>query len=328
MSNICLVTGANGHLGNNLVRTLLSKGETVLAGVRNTEMHEPFQGLDCKLVYTEMTDQDAMLTALHGVNVLYHVAAVFKHWAKNPETDIVQKNIQGTETVLRAAALTGVKKVIYVSSVAAVGHNGQALNEQHWNAESDNAYYRSKIMSERRAWELAEELNLNMVSVLPSAMIGPNAENLTDTMSFLESIRRKELPFDPNFIFNFVDVRDVAEGMFQAYKKGIAGERYILANSGASSLREIVDAVNKDNRSLSVPKKASRWMLHVIAWFAEIGAKFTGVPAALIKSQIDLFYGVRQEYDISKARTELAYEPRSPADALSDALEYLDSRAA
>ena len=244
MSNLCLVTGANGHLGNNLVRELLERGETVRAGVRDVHHVEMFKGLDCEIVYTEMQDKKAMLKALKGVDVLYHVAAVFKHWAKNLETEIIRPNVTGTEIVLEAAAEAKVKKIVYVSSVAAVGHNGEPLNESSWNNELSNAYYRSKIESEKRAWELAEKYNLWMVSILPSAMIGPFANRLTDTMQFLDTIRKNELPINPNFFFNFVDVRDVAKGVYTSSIEGESGNRYILANNNSSSLSEIFQ-VNK-----------------------------------------------------------------------------------
>ena len=87
-----LVTGANGHLGNNLVRELLNAGEKVRASVRDTNNVDMFTGLDCDIVYTEMQDKKAMLKALNGVDVLYHVAAVFKHWVKDPEAEIVKQN--------------------------------------------------------------------------------------------------------------------------------------------------------------------------------------------------------------------------------------------
>jgi dihydroflavonol-4-reductase len=327
MDNISLVTGANGHLGNNLVRTLIAKGETVRAGVRNLEDTKMFDGLDCELIYTEMTDAQSMRQALEGVDVLYHVAAVFKHWAKNPQEDIITPNVFGTEVVLEAARQSGVQKIIYVSSVAAVGHDGSKLNETHWNTEKNNAYYRSKILSEQKAWHLAKKYQLPMVSVLPSAMIGPNIDRLTDTMSFLESIRKQALPIDPNFLFNFVDVEDVAEGLYLAAQKGTPGERYILANEEASSVSDIVNVARTFNKHHESPKKIPKWLLYCFASLEELKAKLFTKQAGLIRSQVDLFYGVAQEYDISKSRLELGYRPRPPADAIFRTLAYLENRA-
>ena len=124
MSKLCLVTGANGHLGNTLVRALLARGDKVRAGVRNLDNRTPFEGLACELVYAELQDKTAMRKALEGVDVLYQVAAVFRHWARDPYEEIILPNINGTRLLLEAAAEAGVRRIVYVSSVAAVGHNG------------------------------------------------------------------------------------------------------------------------------------------------------------------------------------------------------------
>lgn len=328
---LCLVTGANGHLGNTLVRALLARGQRVRAGVRDTRDRTAFAGLDCELVYAELQNKQALVQALRGVEVLYQVAAVFRHWARDPQAEIVTPNVEGTRNALEAAAEAGVKRVVYVSSVAAVGHDGRPLDETHWNDEQDNAYYRSKIMSEQMAWEVAQRLGLELVVVLPAAMVGPNAQRLTDTMGFLDSVLRRQVPLDPGFHFNFVDVRDVAEGLIQAAEKGRAGERYILANQHSSPLQTLVEAANavaanELTPGYRLPRPAPRWLLLTLAWLQERWAQLTGQPAQLLVSQVRLFHGVRQEYSIAKARVELGYRPRPPEQALREAFAFLQQR--
>jgi dihydroflavonol-4-reductase len=326
MGHLSLVTGANGHLGNNLVRALLAQGHRVRAGVRNLANTQPFEGLGCELVYAELEDKAAMLEALRGVDVLYQVAAVFKHWSLDPEADIVRPNVEGTRIVLEAAAQAGVKRVVYVSSVAAVGHSAQALNETSWNQDLSNPYYRSKILAEQQAWQVAQAHDLWMVAVLPSAMIGPNAQRLTDTMTFIETIYKKAVPLEPNFHFNFVDVRDVADACIAAAHQGVAGQRYILANQHCSSFSAIVAAANSVAPGYRVPPQAPKWLLLGIAWCNEILARRSGKPARLTLSQVRTFYGVKQEYDTSKAYEHLAYRPKSPTAALQDTFAYLQRR--
>ncbi|WP_095131766.1 NAD-dependent epimerase/dehydratase family protein [Pseudomonas sp. Irchel s3h14] len=326
MSQLCLVTGANGHLGNTLVRALLDQGYRVRAGVRDVNDSAAFEGLDCERVYAELLDEAAMLEALNGVDVLFQVAAVFKHWARHPHAEIIEPNVEGTRRVLQAAAKARVKRVVYVSSVAAIGQNGQALDEEHWNDEEENAYYASKILSEQMAWRTAQALNLWMVSVLPSAMIGPNAAKLTDTMRFVDSVRRRQMPLDPGFHFNFVDVRDVALGMILAVEKGRSGQRYILANERSSSLAEIIDAANVVSPGYRPPPPTPKWLLVAVAWVQERWAGLTGRPAQLLLSQVRMFHGVKQEYAITKARTELGFCPRAPQVALQSAFIYLGQR--
>ena len=328
MSQLCLVTGANGHLGNTLVRALLAQGYRVRAGVRDLNHHAPFAGLDCERVYAELLDEASLLKAMAGVDTLFQVAAVFRHWARDPRRDIVEPNVQGTRRVLQAAAQAGVKRVVYVSSVAAVGHDGSPLDETQWNQESANAYYRSKILAEQMAWHTANALGLWMVAVLPAAMVGPNAGRLTDTLAFLQSIRQRKVALDPGFHFNFVDVRDVADGMIRAAIQGRPGERYILANRQSSSLGEVIAALNTVSPGYRQPPKAPRWLLLAAAWLQELWARLTGRPAQLLRSQVRLFYNVRQEYSIAKAITELGFTPRPPKQALAQAFAYLERQPA
>lgn len=326
MNALSMVTGANGHLGNTLVRALLARGQHVRAGVRDPDRCTALGGLDCQRVRAELLDPESLRRALQGVDVLYQVAAVFKHWAKDPHAEIVEVNVQGTRNVLRAAAEAGVRRVVYVSSVAAVGHNGQRLDESSWNTDQQNPYYRSKVLSERAAWETAQAYDLPMVAVLPSAIIGPNATRLTDTMGFLAAVLARKVALDPNFYFNFVDVRDVADGLIRAAEKGQPGQRYILANQRPSSLSEVIEALNTLSPGYRVPRRAPKALLLLIAWLQEQRALFTAQPAELMISQVQMFYGVRQAYCIDKATNELGYQPRSPHDALKQAFAYLLAR--
>lgn len=326
MHTLSMVTGANGHLGNTLVRALLDRGQRVRAGVRDPDRSAALSGLDCEVVRAELLGPDSLRRALHGVDVLYQVAAVFKHWASDPQAEIVDVNVQGTRNVLRAAAEAGVRRVVYVSSVAAVGHNGQRLTENDWNTDQQNPYYRSKILSERAAWASAQAYDLPMVAVLPSAIIGPHATRLTDTMGFLAAVLARKLVLDPNFHFNFVDVRDVADGMIRAAENGRLGERYILANQQASSLAEVIEALDTLCPGYRLPRRAPKTLLLLIAWLQEQRARYTGPPAELLRSQVQMFYGVRQVYCIDKAVHELGYQPRSPQNALTQAFEYLLAR--
>ncbi|MFQ3172388.1 MAG: dihydroflavonol-4-reductase [Oleispira sp.] len=326
MGNVCLVTGANGHLGNNLVRALLDKKWTVRAGVRNLENTQPFVGLDCELVYAELQDKEAMVNALKGVDVLFQVAAVFKHWAKDPEAEIVSANVNGTRIVLEAAAKAGVKKVVYVSSVAAIGHNGESLDESQWNTDMSNPYYRSKILSEQQAWKTAKELGLSMVSLLPSAMIGPNAHALTDTMEFIEMVRTRQIPMNPNFHFNFIDVRDVAVAAISAAIEGKEGERYIVANKKSSEFKSIIAAANFVKPGYKTPPTAPKWLLLCIAYLSESVSRITGKRASMTVSQVNLFYGVKQEYNTSKSLNALNFAPRTPEQSLKEVFSYLAKR--
>ncbi|KAF5308744.1 hypothetical protein FQR65_LT17986 [Abscondita terminalis] len=113
--NLALVSGANGHLGNNLVRLLLKKGIPVRASVRNIKNKKPFKGLNCEVVQADITDKASFVKALQGVETFYAVGASFKLWAKNPEKEIYDVNIEGTRNTIEAAVEAGVKHIVYHS---------------------------------------------------------------------------------------------------------------------------------------------------------------------------------------------------------------------
>lgn len=117
---LAMVSRANGHLGNNLVRFLIGKGIPVRASVRNLHNKAPFAGLDCEVVLADITDKASFVKALQGVETFYEVGASFKLWAKDPKKEIYDVNMTGTKNTIEAAAEAGVKRIVYVSSIAAL----------------------------------------------------------------------------------------------------------------------------------------------------------------------------------------------------------------
>lgn len=323
-ARVALVTGANGHLGNNLVRALLTRGFRVRAGVRNPENKRVLSGLECEVVHADLLDRDSLLKALEGVDILYQVAAVFKFWVKKPEQEIMKPNVKGTRFILEAAAQQKVKKTVYVSSIAALDHSKIPMDESTWNPDKSNPYYYSKRRAEEIAWEVARERDLWMVSVLPSTIIGPNCFRLTPSMAVLQDALKNKLYADVNFHFNWVDVRDVAEGCIRAEEKGRNGERYCLANHPPVSLTRVVELAKQVNPRVRRPFiKPSKQTLLFLAGMMEKISKITGKPPQLTRQQVEMYWGVRQEVDFSKAKSELGYDPREPEQAILQALHYL-----
>jgi dihydroflavonol-4-reductase len=327
MAELSLVTGANGHLGNTLVRMPLERGERVRAGVRNPVDAGPLAGLGSEVVRLDLIDKGSLSEALAGVETLYQVAAVFRHWARDPEQDIIRPNLEGTRNVLEAAAKAGVGRVVYVSSLAALDRNspyrGGPIDEGSWSAHHyGNPYVRSKTASEKLAWESG----LSVVSVLPSAIIGPNCFRLTPSMGVLDSVVRGSLPVDVGFRFNFVDVRDVAEGMIAAAERGRAGERYILAGDESMDIPRMIEIAREFSSGLRIPPRVPRLVLMAAASAMEIGGRLAGREPAFLRSQVQLYYGVEQEFVTDKARRELGYAPRSSEEVVRECFAYLIER--
>ncbi len=333
MAKQILVTGANGHLGNNVVRALLDQGDAnVRASVRNPQKKEPFVGLDCEVVAADLMDKDSLRRALQGMDTLYQVAAVFKHWARNPQRDIINPTVQGTRNIMKAATEAGVQRVIYVSSSVTLDPHLMEtqgyLDESGWRTNfHNNPYYQAKVESEQVAWKLARQLDIEMVSVLPAAMIGPNAYNLTATMNYMQTVLRQDVPIDVNFYFNWVDVRDVADGMIAADKKGKNGERYILSGDESGyGTRELIEIAREVKPDIRMPRLIPQSVLYTMAAFSEFGAQVTGRDPLILRSQVELYYGNNERIRSAKAKQELGYTPRPSREAIREAFIYLQQR--
>ncbi|WP_442587227.1 NAD-dependent epimerase/dehydratase family protein [Pedobacter sp. AW31-3R] len=325
--NLALVSGANGHLGNNLVRFLIGKGIPVRATVRDINNKTPFAGLDCEVVQADITNKATFVKALQGVETFYAVGASFRLWAKNPKKEIYDVNIQGTKNTIEAAAEAGVKRIVYVSSIAALDYTILPAKESNgYNPDRRDMYYNSKNDGEILAFQLAKELGIELVAVMPAAMIGAEAFlPLNVSYNVLKLILNKQIPMDTKITLNWIDVKDVAEGCYQAAQHGRAGERYILANEKCMTITDTIKLARKlyPDLNLKVPSTVPQFMLYSLAWIMESSAKITGNPPLLTTKDIAMFSGLQQDFDLSKSRTELNFQPKPPELALTAAFAYL-----
>ncbi|WP_184542039.1 NAD-dependent epimerase/dehydratase family protein [Mucilaginibacter sp. FT3.2] len=324
---LSLVNGANGHLGNNLLRLLISKGIHVRAAVRNMNNTEPFAGLNCEVVQSDITDKQSLIKALQGVETFYAVGAAFKLWAKDPQKEIYDVNIRGTKNMIEAAAEAGVKRIVYVSSIAALNYSNIPVRESYgYNPDRRDMYYNSKNDGEKLAFELAKKHNIELVAVLPSAMIGSEAfAPLNVSYNIIKLILQKEIPVETKIALNWVDVKDVAEGCYLAATKGVNGERYILANEKCTSIKDTTKIAQQlfPGLKIKLPVAVPKPILFVIAWLMELGSKINGKAPLLSPKDIAMFSGLQQDFDISKARNELGFNPKNPDMAVKEAMVYL-----
>lgn len=331
MKKVSLITGANGHLGNNLVRELLKRGENVRASVRDLNDKEPFEGLDCEVVYADLMDKDSLRKALDGVDTLYQVAAVFKHWAQNPEKEIIIPNIEGTQNIMEAAKEANVRKIVYVSSVAALSldktNSKGKIDETTWLEDSHgNAYFDSKARSEKRAWELSEKYDLDMVSVLPGAMIGGEFLKKTTTMIGFDSILLGKMKINYVSEMTPIDVADVIEGMIAAAEKGVKGTRYILANEEPVISDDILELAKKFVPDLEIPQKYTKAQLLNLADKLEAEAKASNTQPLLLRSQVELYYGgIDRNYDLTTSKRDLNFNPKAGIKALEEYYERVST---
>ncbi|MCE7040377.1 NAD-dependent epimerase/dehydratase family protein [Dyadobacter sp. CY312] len=325
--NLVLVSGANGHLGNNLVRLLIKKGFQVRATVRNFKNKDCFKDLDCEVVQADITDKASFVKALQGVETFYAVGAAFKLWAKDPKKEIYDVNMDGTRNTIEAAVEAGVKRIVYVSSIAALDYTNLPTKESNgYNSDRRDMYYNSKNDGEKLAFQRAKELGIELVSVMPGAMIGSEAFlPLNVSYGVLQLILNKQIPMDTKITLNWVDVKDVAEGCYLAAQKGRPGERYILANEKCMTITDTTKLAQKlyPELKLKVPGSVPKFVLYAIAGFMEFSAKLSGKPPVITTKDIAMFSGLQQDFDISKSRNELGFNPKKPEQAVKEALAYL-----
>ena len=324
---LVLVSGANGHLGNNLVRLLIEKGIPVRASVRNIKSKECFKDLNCEVVQADITDKASFKRALQDVDTFFAVGAAFKLWAENPKKEIYDVNMLGTRNTIEAAAEAGVKRIVYVSSIAALDYTNLPTKESNgYNSDRRDMYYNSKNDGEKLAFDLAREFGIELVSVMPGAMIGGEAFlPLNVSYNVLKLILNKQIPMDTGITLNWVDVKDVAEGCYLAALKGRSGERYILANEKCLTITDTTKLAQKlyPELKIKVPGTVPKFILYAIAGFMELSAKIIGKPPLLTTKDIAMFSGLQQDFDISKSRNELGFNPKDGQQAVKEALAYL-----
>jgi len=239
-----LVTGATGFVGSHVARLLLARGNSVRVLVRASSDLRALDGLAVERVTGDLRDAASLATALRGIQRVFHVAADYRLWARDPR-EIYESNVTGTRNLLAAARTAGVEKFIYTSTVAtiAVPREG-ALPDETTAATLDEMighYKRSKFMAEQEALRAAAE-GLPVVIVNPTAPVGPGDWKPTPTGKIILDFLQGKMPAYLDTGLNVVPVEDCAAGHLLAAERGRSGERYILGGRNMT-LKEILDAL-------------------------------------------------------------------------------------
>lgn len=319
MGERALVTGASGHIGANLVRDLVEHGYTVRAFVRAKSDTRGLDGLDVERVTGDVLDPTSVERACEGCSLVFHAGAPYVTWARDPST-IVEPAVRGTENVLRAAKAAGVRRVVVTSSCNAVGFTkGERLDERTWNERATSPYMRAKLEQERRADALAAELDLDVVKVLPTGVLGPHDYRRTPTTGpFVDALVGKgPVPFP----MNLIDVRDVARGHVLAAERGRRGERYLLGgeNVDVSTLASLVEKHTGRRPKEGLPPA---WVLRTVAAVSEAFAPLVGTAPPITRALLDDVDGGAPLFDCGKARRELGLEPRGAEEVVVSVIAW------
>jgi dihydroflavonol-4-reductase len=323
---LTLVTGGSGFLGSAVVRALIERGARVRALVRPSSPHGNLAGLDCELVVGDLTDRDSLKAAMKGVRNLFHVAADYRLWARDPSA-IVRANVEGTLNLKREALAAEVERIVYTSSVATLrvaGATGPvdetAILEP---GEAIGTYKRSKTMAERAVEEMILRDGLPCIIVCPTTPIGPRDIKPTPTGRILLDAARGRIPVFVDTGLNFVHVDDVAAGHLLAFERGRIGERYILGGENLS-LQELLGMVAGFTGRRMPWMKLPRRPLYPLAFGAEAVARLTGKEPLLTLDALRMAR-YHMYFTSAKAERELGYTSRPPKEGVKDALAWFRS---
>src|SRR5213080_3450832 len=317
-----LVTGATGFVGANVARELLREGATVRVLARPGGDRRAIEGLKVDVFDGDLIDPASVRRAVEGARTVFHVAADYRLWARRPE-EIYRANVEGTRAVLQAAADSGVRRVVYTSSVGALGipKDGTPGTEQTPVTLADMVgdYKRSKFLAEQVALDFARR-GLPVVVVNPSAPVGPWDVKPTPTGQMIVDFMRGRMVATLDTGLNIVHVRDVARGHLLAAERGKPGERYILGHAqGNLPLADIFRLL----ASITGGRAPRFRVPYALAWCSAAAcegfARVTGRPPAVPLTAVRMARK-RMYFSPAKAVRDLGLPQTEPRVALADAV--------
>lgn len=327
MTGKVLVTGGSGFVGSAVVRHLLKQGYAVRVLVRPASDRTNISQLSVEIATGDLLNPDSLEDALHGCDGLFHVAADYRLWAPNPAL-MYRVNVNGTVNLMEAALAASIKRIVYTSSVAVLGHtkDNEPIDETAAPQLEDmiGDYKRSKYLAEKAVQDLIEKRQLPAVIVNPSTPVGPRDVKPTPTGRMVLQAAERWTPIVIATGLNLVHVDDVASGHRLAYERGKIGHRYILGGDNLP-LREIFSRIAKIAGHSPPLGSVPPMTLAPLAWVAEAWCRWrhSGVP---LVTRAELAMARKPMYfDSSRAERELGYRHRSSELALADALRWAQS---
>jgi dihydroflavonol-4-reductase len=317
------LTGATGLLGANLAQALIQAGHSVTATRRSSSRIEHLQDLPITWVEATLAEPQALAAAFADAEIVFHCAAAVTV-RRTASPWVIATNVEGTRNVIQAVQSAGVRRLVHCSSVVAVGLSvdGKPVDESApWNfAEFGimDGYTQTKYQAEQVVMEAVAQEGLDAVIVNPTFMIGPRDIRPSSGKLLLEVIKRAT-PGVSSGVNNFVDVRDVAQGMVAAAVKGRSGERYILGGIELT-YGEIFSLIAAAAGTEPVTREIPRALAQLAGWWGDLQEKFTDAEPLLNSASIAWAYTDRYQFKSDKAIAELGYTISPIEPAIRDAL--------
>lgn len=320
-----LVTGATGHIGNVLVRKLLERGEKVRALILPGENRHPLDGLDFEAMEGDVLDLDSLFESMQGVKGIFHLAGVIS--IMPGASPFVRKvNVHGTKNVLRAANKMKVGKLVYTSSIHAIQRVEGGVIDESVPYDMNNpygAYDRSKAEATLEVLNAAQA-GLHAVVTCPTGVIGPYDFRGSMMGAVIHDAATAKPTLYVDGAYNFVDVRDVADGLITAAEKGKRGESYILSGQKISvryMLETVREITGKNFFQMKIPFDLAKFAaLFTPAYyqFANATPRFTPYSLEVLRSNSNISH--------AKATRELGYQPRSLHESIRDMVKWFLER--
>ncbi|KAF0109104.1 MAG: dihydroflavonol-4-reductase [Anaerolineaceae bacterium] len=317
-----LVTGATGHIGNVLIRKLLERGEKVRALVWQGEDTTSIRGLPVEQVEGDVLDPSSLEAALKGIENVYHLAGIISIMPGKPPF-VWKVNVDGTRNVLEAARRARVRRLVYTSSIHAIARapHGTEMDES-LGFDADNPYgeYDRSKAAASLAVQHAALADLDAVIVCPTGVIGPYDFRGSEMGEVIRGAAEAKPMFYVEGAYDFVDVRDVADGLIAAAGRGRRGESYILGGHKISvryMLETVREVTGKAFSSIKIPFSLAEFAAKFMPWYylrTKARPRFTPYSLEVLQSNADISH--------RKAERELGFKPRPVIETIADTVRW------
>lgn len=317
-----LVTGANGFLGAWVTRRLVQDGHEVFALVRKNSDLSELDKVPCKYIYGDVTDLASLHSAFEGIDTVFHLAGVIAY--KKSDRPLMDKvNVQGTQNVVDAVHAQKVRRLVYLSSVVAIGgtFDEVPLNENSpYTIHSLNlGYFETKHLAEKIVLGACFENKIDAVILNPSTIYGEGDAKKGSRKTQLK-VAQGKFKFYTSGGVNVVAVEDVIDGIMAAWSKGKNGEKYILAGENIT-IKNLFSMIAKEAEVPAPNLKIPNFVLHVIGIFGDLLSSL-GLKASLSRENAytaTMFHW----FDSSKAQRELGFKPRPAQEAIKNSVGWM-----
>lgn len=318
-----LVTGANGFLGSWLTRELVQQGHEVYALVRAKSDLSELAGVNCKYLHGDVTDVHSLLEAFKGIDTVFHLAGVVAY-KKSDRAQMERVNVQGTQNVVEVCREHKVRKLVYLSSVVAVGAGytpDQVMNENsEYNIHDlDLGYFETKHEAEKIVKKACDRGEIDAVMLNPSTIYGAG-DAKKGSRKMQVKVAQGKLKFFTSGGVNVVAAEDVIQGIISAWKKGRTGERYILC--GENMLIKDLFKMIAEEAGVKPPHKLMPdTVLHVVGAIGDTMEKL-GLKGPL--SRENAYTATMYHwFDCTKAKQELDFNPRPAREAIHNSVQWM-----